>query len=135
MNSFDQEIMARTAVGEARGEGDIAMQAVLWTILNRFTAKKWFSGQTLAGTALKHLQYSCWNQNDPNYGLITNMSGDIGLLRSAMQWAANISYGMIPDPTLGATHYFADSIEPPNWTATGIFTVKIGRQSFYKDVP
>ena len=30
MTSFDQEIMARTAMGEARGEGQDGMVAVIW---------------------------------------------------------------------------------------------------------
>lgn len=134
MNTFDQEIMARTAVGEARGEGDEGMQAVMWTGLNRFTAKKWFSGQSIAGTFLKASQYSCWLQHDPNYGLITNISGDISIFAIALKWAASVISGMIPDPTLGATHYYADSIAAPDWVKGATFTAKIGRHNFYKDV-
>lgn len=135
MNLFDQEIMARTAIGEARGEGDQAMQAVMWTILNRFTAKRWFSGQTLAGTALKAQQYDCWMPRDLNYPLIINITDEIGLMVSALQWADAVVKGMIPDPTLGATFYYDDSIAAPAWADTGKFTVKIGRLNFYKDVP
>ena len=78
MTTFDQEIAARTAVGEARGEGLDGMQAVIWTGLNRFTSKKWFSGQTLAGTFLMKEQYSCWLPGDPNYALITNLTDSVG---------------------------------------------------------
>lgn len=134
MGNFDQEIMARTAIGEARGEGDIAMQAVMWTILNRFTAKKWFSGQSIAGTALKFEQYDCWMPKDPNYGLIANMTPAIGLLAIALQWADNVMTGVIADPTLGATHYYDDSISPPDWVGNVTPTVKIGRLNFFKGV-
>lgn len=134
MTTFDQEIMARTSIGEARGEGDIAMQAVMWTGMNRFTAKKWFSAASIAGSFLMKEQFSCWLQNDPNYGLISSLSANIGLMPLALQWASAVISGMIPDPTLGATHYYDDSISPPSWVATGIFTVKIGKLNFFKNV-
>lgn len=67
MSYFDQEIMARTAIGEARSEGTDGMQAVMWTGVNRFTTKKWFSGKTIAGTFLKRMQYDCWTPEDPNF--------------------------------------------------------------------
>lgn len=134
MSTFDDEIMARTAIGEARGDGDIAMQAVMWTLVNRFTAKRWFSGQSIAGTALKKEQYDCWLQTDPNYGLITNITAEVSLLTLALRWASAVTKDMIPDPTLGATHYYADSIAAPAWVNGATFTAKIGRQLFYKDV-
>ena len=134
MLAFDQEIMARTAMGEARGEGDEAMQAVMWTGYNRFTAKRWFSGLTIAGTFLKKEQYSCWLMSDPNYSYLINITPSIGLFASALQWAAGVIAGMIPDPTLGATHYFDSSIAPPDWTKGATMTKKIGRLTFYKDV-
>jgi len=134
MNNFDQEIMARTAIGEARGDGNIAMQAVMWTGLNRFNSKRRYAGQSIAGTFLRASQYSCWLQHDPNYALITNITPDIGLLHNALQWANAIAAGRIPDPTLGATHYYADSIVAPDWVAGAEFTAKIGRQLFYKGV-
>ena len=134
MNNFDQEIMARTAMGEARGLGEDGMVAVMWTIVNRFTAKKWFSGLTLAGTALKRLQFSCWNSADPNYQYLADLTSTIGLFATALQWAENVISGMIPDPTLGATHYFDSSISAPAWTHGATQTVMIGSLTFYKDV-
>ncbi len=134
MNVFDQEIMARTAIGEARGEMIDGMQAVMWTGMNRFNAKKWFSGTTIAGTFLKRLQYDCWRPDDINFQIITNLTADAGLLKSALNWAAGIIQSVIPDHTNGATHYFDDSIDPPSWTQGAEMTVKIGRLSFYRGV-
>lgn len=140
MNVFNQEIMMRTAMGEARGEGALGMQAVMWTGMNRFTAKKWFSGHTVAGTFLKPTQYDCWMTHDPNYTLITNLASEQvddpnhDLAKQAYQWAGDVLLGRLPDPTLGATHYYDDSIKPPAWAETGTKTVKIGRLTFYKDV-
>ncbi len=134
MNNFDQEIMARTAIGEARGEMVEGMQAVMWTGVNRFTAKKWFSMSSIAGTFLYPKQYDCWMPHDPNYGLITSMDESIPLLETALNWAGGVIKGIIPDPTLGATHYYANSIPAPNWVEKATFTVKIGRHLFYKNV-
>lgn len=135
MNSFDQEIMARTAIGEARGEGDIGMQAVMWTGVNRFTARRWFSGQSIAGTFLRREQYDCWTPDDTNYGLITNITlENSGLFVTAMQWADAVLKGMIPDPTLGATHYANLSKCNPAWVKEAMQTVVIGNHTFFKDV-
>lgn len=134
MTTFDQEIMARTAMGEARGEGEQAMQAVMWTGLNRFNAKKWFSAITIAGTFLKRMQYSCWIPEDVNHAYIVNITPDIGLFATALQWADAVIKGMSTDPTLGATHYYDTSIPAPSWTETGELTVQIGKLIFYKNV-
>jgi cell wall hydrolase len=134
MNNFDLEIMARTAVGEARGEGPEGMQAVMWTTVNRFTAKRWFSGQTIAGTILRFEQYSCWMQNDVNYGLITNMTPALPVLSSALGWAADILQGSLPDPTLGSTHYANLALCNPVWVKGATQTVVIGQHTFFKDV-
>lgn len=40
----DLQILARTLFGEARGEGDEGLEAVACVIINRFNAKKWFTG-------------------------------------------------------------------------------------------
>lgn len=134
MNSFDQEIMARTAIGEARGEMVEGMQAVMWTGVNRFTAKKWFSGVSIAGTFLKFEQYDCWMPKDSNYALITNLTEEIGILSSALGWAGCVISGMIPDPTLGATHYANLNECSPDWVAGAMETVKIGKHTFFKNV-
>lgn len=134
MNVFDQEIMARTAMGEARSEGEEGMQAVMWTGHNRFTAKKWFSGLTIAATFMKYEQYDCWMPKDRNFAYITSITPDIGLFKSALLWAQGVIEGTIIDPTLGATHYFDSSIAAPDWTKDATMTKVIGHLTFYKDV-
>lgn len=135
MNAFDQEIMARTAIGEARGEMIEGMQAVMWSGMNRFNAKgKWFSMPSIAGTFLKYKQYDCWMPNDQNYSIISNLTVNSGLLISALKWASGVIDGTIPDPTDGATHYYADSIDSPDWVIGATKTVQIGRHIFFKDV-
>ena len=134
MTAFDKDIMARTAMGEARGEGEIAMHAVMWTGMNRYTLKRWFSGATIAGTFLKRMQYDCWTPEDVNYAYIVNITDNIMLFANALRWADMVLQGMIVDPTLGATHYHDSSITPPFWAQKATLTAQIGRLTFYKDV-
>lgn len=134
MSNFDLEVMARTAIGEARGESAEGMQAVMWTGVNRYTAKRWFSGQSIAGTLLKASQYSCWLPADPNYGLITNIGPAIALLGDALDWAARILQGGISDPTQGATHYANLNLCNPDWVRGAEQTVVIGKHTFFKNV-
>jgi proteasome lid subunit RPN8/RPN11 len=43
--------------------------------------------------------------------------------------------GKVPDPTGGATHYYAVSIKkPPAWAAKAKQTLKLGRHIFFKDL-
>jgi spore germination cell wall hydrolase CwlJ-like protein len=43
--------------------------------------------------------------------------------------------GKVPDPTGGATHYYASSIKAPAWSLKAKQTLKLGGHVFYKDVP
>lgn len=134
MTTFDQEVMARTAIGEARGEGQQAMIGVMYTGLNRFNSNKWFHAPTIAGVFLKRMQYDCWTPEDVNYAYIVNLTPDLTLFRNAIEWAGSVIAGQIPDPSEQATHYYDDSIDPPDWTKGAIQTVKIGRLTFFKGV-
>ena len=60
------DAMARTAWGEARGEGKEGMQAVLNVIMNRVQAGSWY-GATPKEVCQKPAQFSVWNKSDPNY--------------------------------------------------------------------
>ena len=72
MIEHDIDILARTIYGEARGEKTAGKKAVACVIMNRYKAKKWFSGKTIAETCQKPWQFSCWNKNDPNRQKIMN---------------------------------------------------------------
>ena len=55
-------------------------------------------------------------------------------MASALAMADSIIKGMLPDPTLGATHYANLDLCNPAWAQGATLTIKIGRHSFYKDV-
>ena len=135
----DRDILARTLWGEARGEGLAGQIAVAWTIRNRVEdgkAKSWW-GEGYAGVCLKPYQFSCWNQNDPNYPYLSGAK-EIPPKQSAQaQRAADLVIaGAEADITNGATHYYATTMpKPPAWAAKATQTLRLGNHLFFKDVP
>ena len=138
MIANDIDVLARTLWGEARGEGPAGQIAVAWTIRNRVNdgkAKSWW-GEGYAGVCQAPWQFSCWNKNDPNYPYLSGAKqippSQYALVVRA---AKTVVDGATPDPTGGATHYYAKSMKtPPKWTVGAKQTVTIGNHIFFRDV-
>lgn len=135
----DREVLARTLWGEARGEGLAGQLAVAWTIRNRVfdgKAKSWW-GEGYAGVCLKPWQFSCWNQNDPNYAFLSGAKPiPAGQFKQALEAANAVIDGTVDDMTGGATHYYATSMpKPPTWIKGAKLTLAMGHHKFYTDVP
>jgi spore germination cell wall hydrolase CwlJ-like protein len=135
----DRDILARTLWGEARGEGTAGQVAVAWTIRNRvFDGKSnsWW-GEGYAGVCQAKYQFSCWNKSDPNYPFLSGAREipfrELAQCRIA---ADQVIDSKVPDPTGGATHYYALSMKvAPDWATKARRTLQLGRHVFYKDVP
>ncbi|MCE0464918.1 cell wall hydrolase [Pseudomonas uvaldensis] len=135
----DRDILARTLWAEARGEGLAGQIAVAWTIRNRVEdgkTKSWW-GEGYAGVCLKPYQFSCWNQNDPNYPFLSGAKPIPPKQIAQAQRAADLVIsGAEPDITKGATHYYATTMpKPPAWAAKATQTLRLGNHIFFKDVP
>ena len=135
----DREILARTLWGEARGESLAGQIAVAWTIRNRVNdgkAKSWW-GEGYAGVCQKPYQFSCWNRNDPNYAYLSGAKPiPPAQYAQALKAAGQVMAGTMPDPTGGATHYYATTMpKPPAWAKGAKQTMKLGQHVFFKDVP
>ena len=135
----ERDILARTLWGEARGEGLAGQIAVAWTIRNRVNdgkAKAWW-GEGYVGVCQKPFQFSCWNRNDPNYAYLSGVKRiPFRELAQAQIVADQVMKDNVPDPTGGATHYYATTIpNPPVWAKGAKQTLKLGRHLFFKDVP
>lgn len=132
MTPDDLDVVARTVWGEARGEPKDGRVAVAWVIKNRVKSPRWW-GTDYPSVCKRPFQFSCWNLNDPNRAKIEALTEDDKAFRECLKVASGVISGEVPDNTGGATHYFADSIEPPVWTKRMTQTVTIGHHTFFKD--
>lgn len=135
----DRDVLARTIWGEARGESTPGKVAVAWTIRNRVLdgkEKSWW-GEGYAGVCQAPYQFSCWNKNDPNYPFLSGARQiPFRELAQCRVVADQVIDGKVPDPTSGATHYYAIAMKkPPAWAAKAKQTLKLGGHVFFKDVP
>ena len=140
MNPVDRDTLIKTVAGEAGGEPQIGQAAVAHVILNRLQAGGYGNSISdiakapapgLAGQQGFH-EFSMWNplnkqgnkggQLDPNSDAYARI-GDV---------VDKAYYGGIPDPTGGATHYYAGS-PPRQWPQDWFNSqpkVKVGNQTF-----
>ena len=126
------EYMARTAWGEARGEGKEGMQAVINVIMNRVKAGGWW-GATPKEVCTKKSQFSVWNKSDPNYAPMLAVSDSDGNFAVAKNLASLAYHGLLPDITNGATNYLAlgSLSSVPGWTKRLKQVASIGNHTFY----
>lgn len=130
----DEQIdyMARTAWGEARGEGINGMQAVINVIMNRVKKGGWW-GATPKEVCTKKSQFSVWNKSDPNYEKMLAVTDSDENFRLAKQLATLAYSGSLPDITNGATNYLAlgSLSSVPSWTNNLKQVASIGNHTFY----
>lgn len=115
---MDQDILARTIWGEARGQGYAGMQAVASVIMNRVRTvqrypnykTRWGSG--VAGVCKHPYQFSVWNKNDPNLPKMLAVTTANADFRTALSIAEKAVAGKLPDNTGGATYYHTTAIRP-----------------------
>jgi spore germination cell wall hydrolase CwlJ-like protein len=127
--NYDIEILARTIYGEASNQPFTGKLAVASVVMNR--VRKGFA-KDAASVCLAPKQFSCWNANDPGPGRIARVTADSETFQECMAAALCAYNTLLPDPTFGADHYYADYIPPPIWASSMKQTVKIGPHIFLK---
>ena len=125
------ELMARLIWGEARGETLEGQVAVGCVVMNRVKGKPRY-GKTVHGVILKHKQFSCFNENNPNFINILNGPGDqiMDRLRVVSEMTCS---GYVKDVTYGATHYNTRGCDP-TWDDNMKLTKIIKNHEFYLEV-
>jgi spore germination cell wall hydrolase CwlJ-like protein len=130
-------LLAATAWGEARSEGEDGMRAVAHVMVNRVGER---FGDNLETVILAPKQFSVWNAGDPNRPLVRNperyaRSGENReTWEVAQQVAREVLSGQSADPTNGALFYHTRAIRPW-WSRYGEGRQEIGAHVFYRDVP
>lgn len=128
---------ARTLWQEARGEPADGQRAVAHVIVNRMKDGRW--GNSLASVCLWRSQFSAWGPVTPkDKNMVANFTAscdladnDPALLRLASIITEALSE---PDPTNGATHYFAVSIPAPAWTKDATRCGQFGHHLFFANM-
>jgi hypothetical protein len=132
--AFDLPFGASTLYLEFSSEPPEAIRWGAHVLVNRKNDGRW--GDTITSVCLAWEQFSSWDgdrgdaQNRTRIGKVPDTDPVL------MQCAAFLQAAMDgePDPTNGATHYYADSIPAPDWTKGAVFCGKIGRTMFWRDV-
>jgi len=139
-----QDLMHMTATiyGEARGEPIDGQYAVAWVILNRARKGGWW-GSSIQDVVMKPYQFSCWNDSDPNSGMVRDIAFNWARkasvmfepleVQDALHAAIAVSNGHINDLTRGATHYHHKHIRP-SWAQEHEPNKRIGNHLFYKGI-
>lgn len=135
----DQDTLARTIWGEARGEGVRGMTAVACVIRNRVNldlghdGKPDWWGEGYEGVCKARLQFSCWNADDPNLTKLLVVGAEDPQFVIATRISGDVIDNMVDDPTGGATHYHDTRMpRPPEWAQRVSPTVIIGHHAFYR---
>ncbi|MBI3445620.1 MAG: cell wall hydrolase [Magnetospirillum sp.] len=138
----DAIIVALTIMGEARGEDQQGRQMVASVIMTRvavaaahrakYRSAYWW-GETPREVCLKHGQFSCWLESDPNR---VKMQGFLAhpLWAEVLETARAAIGGRLPDQAHGATHYLdpqAVKIKP-NWATPANQVAAHLRHVFYR---
>ena len=122
----------KTVFGEARGLDDEGRRAVAHVILNRWKARKAHFGFGLGGVCLRHHQFSCWNEFDPNLEAIEHAKlYESRVLRECIN--AFLRAMDEDDFTFGSTHYHTDAVAP-KWAQGHGAVGKWGPHLFYNTV-
>ena len=130
-NIINAYIVATTLWGEARGEGEKGMQAVMNVIMNR--AKGNFA--KAKDVVLAPKQFSMWNSvaNAEETALaVARENRGNEQWQQAIRIADKSSAGHLPDITGGATFYFNPKKANPSWAKKMVKIASIGHHDFYK---
>ncbi|MCP4379836.1 MAG: hypothetical protein GY798_00135 [Hyphomicrobiales bacterium] len=136
-STVDSEILtlARTLYGEARGEPTEGIEAVANVILNRVRSNRY--PNTVAKVCLQRLQFSCWNDNDPNKKIIARLKpGDSAVFDKVLGIAKRAVLGGLPNTVVGALHYHAKQINP-SWvknSPAATLVARIGAHLFWSGI-
>jgi hypothetical protein len=137
LTDYQRDILIRTAIGEARGEGKRGMEAVLHVIFNRANSGSGGFSSDPAEVALQKngkgiYQFSAWNAADNEGNDPWQWTEDSKEYKAASE-ALDAVLDAASDPTGGAMFYHTTGITPYWADETNKYgTIKIGNHKFYR---
>ena len=138
LDDDDVLTLARTIYGEARSQKEptAGREAVAHVVMTR-VLRKHLGDNTITKVCRHNKQFSCWNLDDPNRPVIVAANrGANPIFDQCYAIAEQVAQNQLADNTGGATHYYSETIAPPNWAKPPAQrTTKIGSHLFFKNVP
>lgn len=128
----DQEIVAKTIYGEARGETHQGRIAVCNVIFNRAKTPRWW-GTSPRACCLHPYQFSCWNEGDPNRVKIIAVTDEDPIYAECLGIAKVAFANDLPDVTGGADSYKVIGTLA-NWSKELTPCKIIGAHEFFKTI-
>ncbi len=139
----DIELLTLVIYGEARNQGLDGMLAVGQVVMNRVRKRSWY-GHDVKSVILRKWQFSCFNEGDPNRGILENLAQDFGshmdmATFSACHWLAkgilegHLSSAAMRNDVGPATHYHTRRVSPA-WKDKLRQITQVGDHLFYEEV-
>lgn len=131
LSNHDIKILTETLWGEARGEGDIGLRAVVHVICNRVHSNLpiFAKDTSIAKSCLLKKQFSCWK--DPEMRHYDHKSEEARKIRS-IAYEAVLEWNSGIDRSNRALFYFTKQIKKPDWANDMTLTRVIKNHKFYK---
>jgi hypothetical protein len=131
-----RDLAIRTVLGEAGGESPMGWAAVAHVMKNRADSGLWgdpFNGG-LTNAIRAPKQFTVWNPGNEAGARAMRYQASDPLYQRVGQVVDGVFGGQIPDPTGGATNYYAlkgmETGQPPDWAGGGTNVRQIGNHTF-----
>lgn len=118
---------AKTAIGEAEGEGLEGQRAVLHAIANRLAQHP---GATVQSIVQAPRQFDSWAANNPRRSVMDSLDLSDPQYAKLVDLAQRVLAGQDADNTGGANLFFNPDQASPSWARRARPTVKIGQHQF-----
>ncbi len=125
----DLDYLARTAFGEAEGEGDPGLVAVMSAVKNRLGKRKGWD--TVQSVVQAPHQFESWAAGNPRRAVMEGMDPQSDTYQHLLALAQQVMGGQSPDPTGGATLFLNPKHANPHWAQVAKPTVRVGNHSFF----
>jgi N-acetylmuramoyl-L-alanine amidase len=135
----EKDIVAAVLIGEAGGERDPGMQAVMNVIMNRAKKPERFVSTVLRRRHFAMFNSATGNASGVNYDIVRSIVSDYKkhpCWNKAQILVSQATHGELPDVTEGATHYYSCKMpKAPLWAQEMKETTRIGNHIFMKEEP
>ncbi len=130
-SNSDLDYLAKTAFGEAEGEGDPGLTAVMYAIKNRVGKRP--SWNNVQAVVQAPHQFDSWSAGNPRKPAMESLDPQSDTYKHLLDLASQVMNGQVQDPTKGSTLFYNPAKVSPGWAARAQPTVAIGNHTFMRE--